>query len=72
MSIEIFKTMVDLLASIEHGEIDQHEASVKIGTVLRELYVDSANRRMGEDDQPDTRRVPVRNIGYSAFIKTKR
>ena len=72
MSIEIFKTMVDVLASIENGEIDQHEASVKIGTVLRELYIDSANRRTGEDERPDTRRGPVRDIGYSAFLKTKR
>ena len=31
-----------MLKEIEDGETDQHEASVKIGKILKELYIDSA------------------------------
>ena len=34
-----------ILKQIEDGIIDQYDASVKVGTILREMYVDSAMRR---------------------------
>ena len=30
---------------IEKGDVDQHEASVKVGSYLKELYVDSALKK---------------------------
>ena len=33
-----------VLKKIEDGEWDQHEASVLVGSILKELYVDSALR----------------------------
>jgi hypothetical protein len=36
---------VKMLKQIEDGTIDQYDASVKVGTILKEMYVDSAMRR---------------------------
>ena len=37
-----FAEVQDQLEELEDGEVDQHEASVKIGQVLKEMYIDSA------------------------------
>ena len=35
----------DVLKKIEDGQVDQHEASFEVGTLLKKLYVDSAIRK---------------------------
>ena len=41
----ILYNFLDALKMIEDGKVDQHEASVKVGTYLKELYVDSALKK---------------------------
>ena len=36
---------IDKLKEIEDGEVDQHEASVDIGKILKQMYIDSALKR---------------------------
>ena len=36
---------LNVLERIEKGELDQHEGSFIVGTLLKELYVDSALKR---------------------------
>ena len=45
LNIEILYNFLDVLKEIENGELDQHEASFKVGKVLKEIYVDSALRK---------------------------
>ena len=45
LSLEILYNFLDALEMIEKGEVDQHEASVKVGSYLKELYVDSALKK---------------------------
>lgn len=42
LSLEILSKLLDVLKKIEDGKLDQHEGSVVVGTVLKELYIDSA------------------------------
>lgn len=45
LNLEILYKFLDALEMIEKGEVDQHEASVKVGAYLKELYVDSALKK---------------------------
>jgi hypothetical protein len=45
MDLKILYRFLDVLEEIEQGNLDQHEASFKVGTLLKEIYVDSALRK---------------------------
>jgi len=45
LNLEILYKFLDALEMIEKGDVDQHEASVKVGAYLKELYVDSALKK---------------------------
>jgi hypothetical protein len=47
----ILNSMVDVLQKIENNEFTQHEASVAIGRMLKQIYIDGKIR-----DTPDTQR----------------
>ena len=42
--LNIMNNFLDVLREIEEGLLDQHNGSIKIGKLLKELYVDSALR----------------------------
>jgi len=42
LDLKIFGRLLDALENIEDGKVDQHEGSVVVGTILKELYIDSA------------------------------
>ena len=45
IDLKILYRFLDVLEEIEDGKMDQHEASFKVGTLLKEIYVDSALRK---------------------------
>jgi hypothetical protein len=45
IDLDIMSKLLQVLKLIEDGGVDQHEGSVMVGKVLKELYVDSALRR---------------------------
>ena len=45
IDINILNKFLDILKRIEDGELDQHEGSFAVGTILKELYIDSALKR---------------------------
>jgi hypothetical protein len=45
LNMELMVKFVCILKQIEEGQLDQYDASVQVGTILREMYVDSAMRR---------------------------
>jgi hypothetical protein len=45
LDLNIMGRLLDVLKKIEDGVVDQHEGSVMVGTILKELYVDSAMKR---------------------------
>lgn len=42
LDLNILHKFIGVLREIESGSINQHEGSIKVGTILKELYIDSA------------------------------
>ena len=58
------------LEQIEQGKIDQHEASVKVGTHLKELYIDSALKKAEKNDakeKDNETNIEFENITWNDF-----
>jgi hypothetical protein len=51
IDIGILNKFLDVLRQIEDGELDQHEGSFAVGTLLKELYVDSALKKAEKLDE---------------------
>jgi hypothetical protein len=49
LDLNIMGKLLDVLKKIEDGLVDQHEGSVMVGTILKELYVDSHLEKAGID-----------------------
>lgn len=45
LDLNILLEFVNVLAEVERGDLDQHEASYKVGKVLKEMYIDTAMKR---------------------------
>lgn len=75
LDLTIMTKMLVILKLIEDEKVDQHEGSAMIGKVLKELYVDSATKRMDnldakyEADKP----VPIegKKLSWKEFKKTR-
>lgn len=57
IDLNMFGYFLQVLEQIEKGELDQHDASFKIGSLLKEIYIDSAVREGDlldkQNSQPD-------------------
>ena len=51
IDIGILNKFLDVLKKIEDSELDQHEGSFAIGTLLKELYIDSALKKAEKLDE---------------------
>jgi len=73
IDICILNKFLDVLRKIEEGELDQHEGSFLVGTLLKELYIDSALKKADKlDEQSEKRAEPKRaenNISWNQFKK---
>lgn len=77
IDINILDKFFDVLRQIEDGELDQHEGSFKVGTILKELYIDSALKKAEKlDEKYDEERVepkkPELNITWKQFKQIKK
>jgi len=45
LDVKLFFKLLDVLKSIEDEELDQHEGSFKVGTILKEIYIDSSLKK---------------------------
>lgn len=73
IDLKILNQFLNILRRIEDGEIDQHEGSFIIGTLLKELYVDSALRKAEKLNQDEPEIIQPRevvNISWRDFKKT--
>ena len=72
LNIDILYKFVSVLRDIEDEKLDQHEASVAVGQVLKELYIDSALQREKKLNVEEKKRAPkykkpVNNISWTKF-----
>ena len=70
IDLNILNKFLNVLRRIEDGEIDKHEGSFLVGTLLKELYIDSALRKAdklnADDDKPEVQRETI-NISWKQF-----
>lgn len=69
LDMTIMTKMLVVLKLIEDAKIDQHEGSVMIGRVLKELYVDSAVKRADALDEQYKSEKVEKNEGSSISWK---
>lgn len=76
IDLKILFNAFDVLRDIEDGKLDQHEGAFKFGTLLKQIYVDSAlkkaeklNAETGEKEQEY--KGPQVNVSWSQFKKMK-
>jgi hypothetical protein len=69
INIKILYTFLDELELIEKGKQNQHEASYKIGLLLKNLYVDKHLQKDKANSQANlqTKKVKGKKISYEEF-----
>jgi hypothetical protein len=71
LDLGIMSRLLAVLKMIEDSKVDQHEGSVMVGKILKELYVDSALKRGENLDREDaeTKLPPVegKKISWNEF-----
>ena len=59
LDLDIMTRLLTILKMIEDEKVDQHEGSVLVGRILKELYLDSAVKRADNiDKEMEASRVP--------------
>jgi len=53
IDLHLLNQMLNVLKDIENEKMDQHEGSFKVGTILKEIYVDSALKKSEKMDKDD-------------------
>ena len=74
LNLNILNNFLSTLKQIEDGELDQHNASVKAGKILKELYVDSAMQQQKKREDLEAKRrkkggKPVKKLSWSDYKK---
>tara|TARA_Y100000389_G_C17468902_1_gene528386 strand:+ start:663 stop:1130 length:468 start_codon:yes stop_codon:yes gene_type:complete len=69
IDISILGKFLDTLKRIENNEIDQHEGSYIIGSLLKNMYVDSALRKSehNEHNTEPEEKVKPKNINWKEY-----
>ena len=57
ISLQILDKFLETLEEIEEGKLDQHEGSVKVGQLLKELYIDSAMKNKEQIEERERKRA---------------
>ena len=73
LNLSILHNFLSVLKQIENGDLDQHEGSIKVGKILKELYVDSAvqqeKKREAKDKRKSKKKKNGKNISWSDYKK---
>ena len=74
LNLSILHNFLSTLKQIEDAQLDQHEASVKIGKILKELYVDSAMQQQKKREKLEAKRKkkggkPIKKLSWSDYKK---
>ena len=71
LDITILMNFVDILRQIEEGDLDQHEGSVKVGEILKSLYIDSVlkeeKRKETKEKRKKTKKSKVKNVSWKEY-----
>lgn len=76
IDINILFKFLDVLKKIEDGELDQHEGSYEVGSLLKKIYIDSALKKAEklnmENENKEVYKGPEIDITWKQFKKINR
>jgi hypothetical protein len=68
IDLKMLHQFLEILKDIEDGSLDQHTASFKVGTILKEIYIDSALKKSEKLDKEygseEVKIVKEKNINW--------
>lgn len=73
LDLNLFGKFLEILKKIEDGDIDQHTGSFQVGSILKQIYVDSALKRAEKlnDNEDNKEFIVSKNISWREW-KDKR
>ena len=77
VNFDILLQLINVLKAIEEGACDQHEGSVAVGKILKEMYIDSALRKADNADNENNNNEvqvppePAVEISWKEFKSSK-
>ena len=71
LNMTIFERFIEMLERIENGELDQHEASYKIGMLLKDIYIDKHIDMKDDKNPEDNFNTPTNNISWTEYKKSQ-
>ena len=74
INLSILLRLLNVLYSIEEGTVDQHEASFEVGTLLKQIYIDSALKKADKLNtivENTEVEIPIKNISWNEFKKNQ-
>jgi hypothetical protein len=69
LDVKILNKFINMLEKIENNQIDQHEASFKIGSLLKEMYVDSALKENNKKQNIAKKEQTHKKITWAQYKK---
>jgi hypothetical protein len=69
IDLNILTQFLNILKDIEDGKLNQHEGSFQVGTILKEMYIDSALKKaekLNQEPTPEPKK-PAVNISWNQF-----
>ena len=72
LDISILKQFIEELKKIEDGKVDQHEASVNVGKLLKQLYIDSALKKAEKLDGEISEQIKKPEIKKVSWLEYKK
>ncbi len=72
LNLSILHNFLSVLKQIENRELDQHEGSIKVGKILKELYIDSAVQQEKKREDAEKKRKkrkgnPVKKLSWKQY-----
>jgi len=72
IDLNILVRLLNVLHSIEEGQVDQHEGSFEVGKLLKQIYIDSALKKADKldekySDKKGERKKPEEKISWKQF-----
>jgi hypothetical protein len=77
IDLNLLNRFLNVLQRIEDGEMDQHEGSFMVGTILKEIYIDSALKKGAKLDEAREDEVksppvsPTRKVSWRQFKSSR-
>ena len=76
INLQILERLLNVLHSIEEGDVDQHEGSFEVGKLLKQIYIDSALKKADKlnetnSDKQGEEKKPDEKISWKQFKERK-